>query len=150
MCIKLITQIRKSSFRHTSLATLECNIVPEISDALPSLRQLQAIFPKQCCNPLEDLLNHYRGRPGVAEPIAPPIHSDMDVEPAAIRGPWHGRLRSSSGSNLVSRADSRLEHPMHKEPAPSTIATTSMGPKPVAAKSQGSPKASPQGKGCSQ
>ena len=109
---------RQQLMRHTILTTLECNTVPEIPDALPSLRQFQAIFPKRRCIPLGALLNHYRGGPGAAEPMAPAVHSDMDVEPAAIRGPWHGRLRSSSGCNLVSREEFRLEHPMHREPSP--------------------------------
>ena len=109
---------RQQLVRHTILTTLECKTVPEIPNTLPSLRQFQAIFPKRRCIPLGALLNHYRGGAGAAEPIAPTIHSDMDVEPAAIRGPWHGRLRSSSGCNLVSREESRLEHPMHREPSP--------------------------------
>ena len=108
---------RQQLVRHIILTTLEYTTAPDIPDALPSMRQFEAIFPKRRYIPFGPLLNYYRGGPGAAEPIAPAIHSDMDVEPTAIRGPWHGRLRSSSRCNLVSREESRLEHPTHREPS---------------------------------
>ena len=67
--------------------TLECSTLPKVSDALPSLQQFQAIFPRRRFIPLTFLLNHYRVRPGGWEPIAPPPHPDLDDQPIPIRGP---------------------------------------------------------------
>ena len=109
---------RQQLLRQTILTSLECSSVPEIPDTLPSLRQFEAIFPKRRWIPLAALRNHYRGGSGVTEPIARNTHSNMDVQPATSRGPWHGRLRSSSGWSLGSREEFRLEHPMHRGPSP--------------------------------
>ena len=56
-------------------STLECSTLPKVSDALPSLQQFQAIFPRRRFIPLALLLNHYRMRPGGGQPIAPPPSS---------------------------------------------------------------------------
>ena len=100
------------------LRTLELSSVPARSDALPTLRQLQAIFPKRRSIPLGAMLNHYRVRQGGREPMAPPLHLDPDIEPVATAGPWHGRLRSSSQIHKASSESFLLEGRMHREDSP--------------------------------
>ena len=101
--------------RQKILRTMECSTVPEISDGLPTLQQFQAIFPRRRFIPLASFLNHYRVRPGGREPIAPSLHSYLDVEPIAIPGAWHGRLRSSSRANLAPPEVFLLEHRMQRQ-----------------------------------
>ena len=111
--------------------TLECRVVPEVSDALPSLQQFQTIFPRRRFIPLASLLNHYRVRPDGGEPIIPPPHSDLDAEPIATPGPWHGRLRSSSRINVAPPEAFRLEHRMQRELSPPPLPPPAWHPNEV-------------------
>ena len=106
--------------REKILLMLECSTLPKVSDALPSLQQFQAIFPRRRFIPLALLLNHYCVRPGGGEPIAPPPppHPDLGVQLIATRGPWHGCLRSSSRLDLPPPEAVLLEHLVERELTP--------------------------------
>ena len=82
--------------RQKILQTLEWQCVPAISDALPTLQQFEVIFPKRRQVPLAALLNHYKVSATAGGPFVPHRLPDLDAEPIASPGPWHGRLRSSS------------------------------------------------------
>ena len=83
------------------LEKLELQGRPRISDSLPTLRELQCVFPARSILPIDDIFGWFTFVPAAHPPHAP-VAAVPAADPAASRpgGPWAGRLRSSSSLAL--------------------------------------------------
>ena len=87
--------------RRTILEELDKETAVGPSSQLPTLGQFACMFPKRATLPLADLLAYHRRKPaGVAAPAPAAASTPPPAVRHAERGPWHGRLRSSSALSL--------------------------------------------------
>ena len=87
--------------RRTILEVLDRETIERASSQLPTLGQFALMFPQRATLPLGDLLSFHRDKPAR---VPAPARAAAPRGPAAAagseRGPWHGRLRSSSALSL--------------------------------------------------
>ena len=105
------------------LELLEWDTTPSVSSALPAFDEFQSLFPRRREAPLRELLACHRARPAI--PGAPPEPEDpVASEPIAERGPWFGRLRSSS--HLIVPVPAAIT-----EPSTSSSSSSALPPAPA-------------------